>query len=54
MGFARCKMLSSMSNLPANASHIFHLLLEYLCKQHIEYAIDLALLAVPAVEPKVR
>ena len=53
MGFARCKMLSSVSNLPANSCQIFQLLLEYLCRQHIDYAIELGLQSVPPSEPKV-
>ncbi|CAK8676468.1 unnamed protein product [Clavelina lepadiformis] len=52
MGFRRCKTLSSVSDLPGNACRIFHLLLDYLCKQHIEYAIDLGLLAIPSSDPK--
>nr|XP_002125790.1 exocyst complex component 5 [Ciona intestinalis] len=52
MGFGRCKTLSSQSKLAANATRIFNLLLEFLCKQHIEYAIDLGLMAVPPSDPK--
>jgi len=52
MGFVRCKTLSSVSNLPTNSTRIFLLLMEFLCKQHIEYAIDLGLTAIPSSEPK--
>uniref|UniRef100_H2YLS7 Exocyst complex component Sec10-like alpha-helical bundle domain-containing protein n=1 Tax=Ciona savignyi TaxID=51511 RepID=H2YLS7_CIOSA len=52
MGFGRCKTLSSPSKLPLHASCIFQLLLDFLCQQHIEYAIELGLLAIPPTEPK--
>ena len=53
MGFVRCKTLSTVSNLPTNATRIFLLLIDFLCKQHIEYAIELGLSAIPPSEPKV-
>lgn len=52
MAFGRCKTLSSSSQLPGNATRIFDIILEFLCKQHIEYATDYGLLMVPSPDPK--
>lgn len=52
MAFGRCQVLSGTSNLSNNAVQIFLLLVEYLCLQHIAYAIELCLEAIPSHEPK--
>lgn len=52
MAFARCRVLSSPSTLSNNAVEIFALLVEYLCVQHIGYAIELCLQAIPSADSK--
>jgi recyclin-1 len=44
--------LSSSSDLSANASVIFNVLLDFLCFRHLDNAVDLALAAMPPPEPK--
>jgi len=52
MAFGRCKTLSSSSALPENATQIFDILLDYLCIQHIEYAVDYGHMMIPTADPK--
>jgi len=52
MAFGRCAVLSSTHTLASNATCIFDILLEYLCKQHIQYAADFGLSMVPTPEPR--
>nr|XP_039272954.1 exocyst complex component 5-like [Styela clava] len=52
MAFARCRVLSSSSVLSNNSVQIFNLLVEYLCDQHIGYAIELCLQGIPTAECK--
>lgn len=52
--FRRCGHLSPPGNdVAINALKIFTTLIEYLMKQHLQYAIDLALSQAPPSEPKV-
>ncbi|XP_076314022.1 exocyst complex component Sec10 isoform X1 [Tachypleus tridentatus] len=48
----RCQTLSRQSDLPANAVQIFDILLQYLCVEHIDYALELGLQGIPLSEPK--
>ena len=48
----RCSTLSKPSDLPKNATDILELQIKYLITEHIDYALDLALYAIPASEPK--
>uniref|UniRef100_A0A5S6QY35 Exocyst complex component 5 n=1 Tax=Trichuris muris TaxID=70415 RepID=A0A5S6QY35_TRIMR len=48
--FYRCSLLSSMSNMVGNVRQILSILTQYLCRDHVEYAIDVALSAVPTQE----
>jgi hypothetical protein len=41
--FRRCGSLSPTNNVASNALKIFAQLIEFLMKQHLQYAIDLAL-----------
>jgi len=52
--FRRCGHLSPSSGNDAasNALKIFSMLIEYLMKQHLQYAVDLALSQAPPSEPK--
>lgn len=52
MAFARCRVLSGSSNLSNNAVEIYELLVEYLCEQHISYAIELCLQAIPSPDSR--
>jgi len=52
MAFGRCKTLSPIGLLAMNATRIFDIIMEFLCKQHIEYATDYALLMLPNHDPK--
>jgi len=52
MAFGRCKTLSPIGLLAMNATRVFDIIMEFLCKQHIEYATDYALLALPSHDPK--
>jgi len=51
--FRRCGHLSPASNVAENALKIFNTLIEYLMKEHLQYAINLALSQAPPSEPKV-
>ena len=53
MAFGRCKTLSPIGLLAMNATRIFDIIMEFLCKHHIEYATDYALLMLPNHDPKV-
>ncbi|XP_022101262.1 exocyst complex component 5-like isoform X2 [Acanthaster planci] len=50
--FSRCQLLSSQSDLSAHAITIFDILIEYLCTEHIEYALEIGLQGIPTSEPK--
>lgn len=45
-------MLSRPSDLPGNAVQIFNILLQNLCVEHIDYALELGLQGIPVTEPK--
>lgn len=52
LAFQRCQTLSRPSDLPVNAVQILDILLHYLFVEHIYYALELGLLAIPLAEPK--
>uniref|UniRef100_A0A8C7D7N8 Exocyst complex component 5 n=1 Tax=Oncorhynchus kisutch TaxID=8019 RepID=A0A8C7D7N8_ONCKI len=50
--FERCNRLSDPSDLPKNAFSIFLLLVEHLCVDHIDYALEIGLSAIPSADAK--
>ncbi|GCB61426.1 exocyst complex component 5 isoform X1 [Scyliorhinus torazame] len=50
--FERCHKLSDSSDLPKNAFRIFTILVEYLCVEHIDYALEIGLAAIPSTDSK--
>lgn len=52
LALQRCQMLSRPSDLPGNAVQIFNILLQNLCVEHIDYALELGLQGIPVTEPK--
>ncbi|XP_041828507.1 exocyst complex component 5 [Melanotaenia boesemani] len=50
--FERCHRLSDPSDLPKNAYSIFLLLVEHLCVDHIDYALEIGLSAIPSADAK--
>lgn len=44
--------LSKPTDLSDNACQILDILITYLCNEHIDYALELALQAMPLPEPK--
>ncbi|XP_064622369.1 exocyst complex component 5-like [Lineus longissimus] len=57
MAFKRCQVLSSQTDLPNHSMLIYDILVQYLCQEHIDYALELGLQAIPPpdqkVEPKI-
>ncbi|WAR03182.1 EXOC5-like protein [Mya arenaria] len=51
--FKRCQMLSGGSDVPENAVKILDILIKYLVLEHIDYAVEVGLQAIPVSEPKV-
>ena len=47
-----CLQLSTQSTLSTHAIKIFDILTEYLCQEHIEYALEIGLQGIPSSEPK--
>lgn len=52
LALRRCQLLSKQSDLPENAVQILDILILYLCIEHIDYAVELALQSIPLPEPK--
>ncbi|XP_066993892.1 exocyst complex component 5 isoform X2 [Anabrus simplex] len=52
LAFRRCELLSRQSDLPGNAMQIFEILLHYLMAEHLDYALELGLQAIPIPETK--
>ncbi|MBN3293216.1 EXOC5 protein, partial [Polypterus senegalus] len=50
--FERCHRLSDPPDLPKNAFSIFLLLVDYLCVDHIDYALEIGLAAIPSADSK--
>ncbi|XP_029454103.1 exocyst complex component 5 isoform X3 [Rhinatrema bivittatum] len=50
--FERCHKLSDPSDLPRNAFRIFTILVDYLCIEHIDYALEIGLAAIPSPDSK--
>uniref|UniRef100_A0A665WXI2 Exocyst complex component 5 n=1 Tax=Echeneis naucrates TaxID=173247 RepID=A0A665WXI2_ECHNA len=50
--FERCHRLSDPSDLPKNAFSIFLLLVDHLCVEHIDYALEIGLSAIPSADAK--
>ncbi|KAG9509621.1 Tyrosine-protein phosphatase 10D, partial [Fragariocoptes setiger] len=48
----RCQLLSKTGEVAENAVELFDIQLQYLCIEHIEYAIDIGLTFLPSSEPK--
>ncbi|ESO10015.1 hypothetical protein HELRODRAFT_109389 [Helobdella robusta] len=48
----RCQILSSKNDVSDNAAKIFEMLVQYLCVEYINYAVELGLNAIPLPEPK--
>ncbi|GAB1597556.1 exocyst complex component 5-like [Argonauta hians] len=47
LAFKRCKVISSPSDLPSNAVRILETLIQFLVMEHIDYAVELGLQAIP-------
>ncbi|XP_078314099.1 exocyst complex component 5-like [Crassostrea virginica] len=45
--FKRCHVLSSSSDMPGNAVQVLDVLIQYLVVEHIDYAVELGLQAIP-------
>ncbi|KAK2162172.1 hypothetical protein LSH36_102g02090 [Paralvinella palmiformis] len=52
LAFKRCKLLSSRQAMPINAHNIFEILALYLVHEHIDYALELGLQAIPLPDAK--
>lgn len=52
MALKRCELLSSPSDVAASGVDIYHKLLYHLCIEHIDYALNLTLQALPSADPK--
>lgn len=52
MAFKRCQMLSRQSDLPGNSAQILDILFQFLCVEHIDYALELGLQGIPSAESK--
>ncbi|XP_074852352.1 exocyst complex component 5 isoform X2 [Carettochelys insculpta] len=50
--FERCHRLSDPSDLPKNAFRIFSMLVEFLCIEHIDYALETGLAGIPSTDSK--
>ncbi|XP_041131793.1 exocyst complex component 5 [Polyodon spathula] len=50
--FERCHRLSDPSDLPKNAYAIFLLLVDHLCVDHMDYALEIGLAAIPSPDSK--
>uniref|UniRef100_A0A4X2LEI8 Exocyst complex component 5 n=1 Tax=Vombatus ursinus TaxID=29139 RepID=A0A4X2LEI8_VOMUR len=50
--FERCHRLSDPSDLPRNAFRIFTVLVEFLCIEHIDYALETGLAGIPSSDSK--
>ncbi|KAK3093226.1 hypothetical protein FSP39_012945, partial [Pinctada imbricata] len=50
--FKRCHMLSSSSDMASNAVQVFDVLVQYLVVEHIDYAVELGLQAIPLPDTK--
>ncbi|KAJ6652741.1 hypothetical protein lerEdw1_010932 [Lerista edwardsae] len=50
--FERCHRLSDPSDLPKNAFRIFSLLVDFLCIEHIDYALETGLAGIPSPDAK--
>ncbi|KAK1339236.1 hypothetical protein QTO34_019914 [Cnephaeus nilssonii] len=50
--FERCHRLSDPSDLPRNAFRIFTILVEFLCIEHIDYALDTGLAGIPSSDSR--
>ncbi|XP_072722285.1 exocyst complex component 5 isoform X3 [Ciconia boyciana] len=50
--FERCHRLSDPSDLPKNAFRIFSMLVEFLCTEHIDYALETGLAGIPSSDSK--
>lgn len=51
--FIRCQLLSQ-SNQAENAALVFDTLVDYLCSEHIDYALEIGLQGIASHEPKVQ
>ena len=52
MAYSRCKLLSKPKDVAINASQIFDLLTYSLLKEHVDYALELGLQAIPIPDQK--
>ncbi|KAI1288041.1 Exocyst complex component 5 [Halotydeus destructor] len=52
LALERCEQLSKESDKSTNALAVLDIQLQYLITEHIDYAVELALQAIPANEPK--
>nr|KAF6499978.1 exocyst complex component 5 [Molossus molossus] len=50
--FERCHRLSDPSDLPRNAFRIFTILVEFLCIEHIDYALETGLAGIPSSDSR--
>ncbi|CAB4026513.1 exocyst complex component 5, partial, partial [Paramuricea clavata] len=48
----RCEMLCKSSELPSCVFNIYSILLDSLCREHLDYALDIGLQYLPGPEPK--
>ncbi|KAH8381050.1 hypothetical protein KR200_008509, partial [Drosophila serrata] len=49
----RCRLLSTETELPGNAIKLNDILLRFLMHEHVDYALELGLQAVPLAEGRV-
>ncbi|KAL1425614.1 hypothetical protein MTO96_019040 [Rhipicephalus appendiculatus] len=52
LAFQRCQLLSKPTELPKSVAQIFDILLNGLCIEHIHYALEIGLRAIPVSEPR--
>lgn len=52
MGFKRCHLLCKQSEVANSATKMFELMVQHLCVEHIDYAVELGLQAIPLSDPK--
>uniref|UniRef100_A0A6B2E7R4 Exocyst complex component 5 n=1 Tax=Phlebotomus kandelakii TaxID=1109342 RepID=A0A6B2E7R4_9DIPT len=52
LAYKRCRLLCKKSDLPTNAIRLADILLRYLMHEHVDYALELGLNAIPLAESK--
>ncbi|EEC06847.1 sec10, putative [Ixodes scapularis] len=52
LAFQRCQLLSKPTELPKSVAQLFEILLNSLCIEHMHYALEIGLRAIPVSDPK--